>query len=197
MRKRLRTGNKRSAEAHKAVLDAALGLIAERGPTGFAMEAVAKRAGVGKPTIYRWWPDKTELLLELFHREILPPPEIPEEADLLTELKLRMHELFRSWRETSAGRIFCSLVVEMQASSETVKKLREEALAPRRRQSVMAFQRARDRGEIASDVDLEGLVDLLYGWAWYRLMTGQLIPDSAFEVALEALAKGAGGVCSG
>ncbi|ELZ7674806.1 TPA: helix-turn-helix transcriptional regulator, partial [Klebsiella pneumoniae] len=40
-------------------------LLIERGPAGLAMEAVAKKAGVGKPTVYRWWADRTELLLEL------------------------------------------------------------------------------------------------------------------------------------
>lgn len=191
--KRTNTGNKRSSEAHSAVLEAAAALLAERGPNGLAMEAVARKAGVGKPTVYRWWPDKTDLILELFNKEILPPPPIPPEADLATELKLRMHSLFESWRTTPSGRVFCGLMVELQATPETVTRLREQALAPRRKQSITAFERAQQRGEIPQNANLEALVDLLYGWAWYRLLTGQLVPDAAFDVALNAIALGAQG----
>jgi len=185
------TGNRRDNVAHKAILDAAVALIAEKGPKGFAMEAVAKLAGVGKPTIYRWWPDRTDLLLELFNREILLPPEIPEDADLATELKLRYREMFRAWRETDAGRVFRSLMIEMQSSPDTIARFKEEALATRRAHTRTAFERAQRNGEIPATKDLSALVDVLYGWAWYRLLTGQLIPDAAFDAALEAIAAGA------
>jgi AcrR family transcriptional regulator len=191
--KRVSTGNRRDTVAHQAVLDAATALLADRGPNGFAMEAVAKKAGVGKPTVYRWWPDRTDLLLELFNREILPPPTIPDDADLAEELKLRMKDLFAAWRDTPAGRVFRSLVVEMQATPETVARFRDEALAPRRRQSLRAFERARERGEIPEDSNLHALVDLVYGWAWYRLLTGQLVPDAEFDYALDTIAIGARG----
>jgi len=188
---KVRTGNKRDTVAHKAILDATLALLADRGPNGLAMEAVAKKAGVGKTTIYRWWPDRTDLLVELFNREILPPPDIPEGADLAAELKLRMQDLFAAWRDTPVGRVFRSLIVEMQANAETIARFREEALAPRRRQSIRAFERARERGEIPANANLRALVDLLYGWAWYRLLTGQLVPDAEFDYALETIAHGA------
>jgi len=188
---KVRTGNKRDAVAHQAILDATLALLADRGPNGLAMEAVAKKAGVGKTTIYRWWPDRTDLLVELFNREILPPPNIPENADLAAELKLRMRDLFVAWRDTPAGRVFRSLVVEMQANADTIARFREEALAPRRRQSIRAFERARERGEIPANANIHALVDLLYGWAWYRLLTGQLVPDAEFDYALETIAHGA------
>lgn len=191
MTKRINTGNKRDPVAHAAVLDAAAAILAERGPNGLAMEAVARRAGVGKPTVYRWWPDKTDLILELFNKEILPPPPIPPDADLATELKLRMRALFESWRTTPSGRVFCGLMVELQATPETVVRLREEALAPRRKQSLIAFEHAQLRGEIPPGANLVALVDLLYGWAWYRLLTGQLVPDAAFDAALDAIAAGA------
>jgi AcrR family transcriptional regulator len=190
---RVSTGNRRDASAHNAVLSAAVELLADKGPRGFAMEAVAKLAGVGKPTLYRWWPDRTDLLLELFNREILPPPVIPDDGDLALELKLRMHELFRAWRETSAGKVFRSLVIEMQASPEMIARFRDEALAPRREQSMMAFERAQARGKIALDANIGAYVDLIYGWAWYRLLTGQLSPDPDFDAALEAIARGACG----
>ena len=185
------TGNRRDTVAHEAILDAAVALIAEKGPKGFALEAVAKLAGVGKPTIYRWWPNRTDLLLELFNREIVLPPEIPENADLATELKLRYRALFQAWRETDAGRVFRSLMIEMQSTPETIARFKDEALAPRRAYTRSAFERAQRNGEIPAAKDLSALVDVLYGWAWYRLLTGQLTPDAEFDAALEAIAAGA------
>src|SRR5580765_8961444 len=51
-------GRPRSAKARSAILRAARELLREGGPAGVTMEGVATRAGVGKPTVYRWWPDR-------------------------------------------------------------------------------------------------------------------------------------------
>src|SRR5579864_6467527 len=74
---RPRTGNRRNPLLHQAIIDAATEVLAKEGPTRFTIEAVAKLAGCGKPTIYRWWPSRPALLLEVFEqaveRELLPP----------------------------------------------------------------------------------------------------------------------------
>jgi len=57
-------GRPRSAQAHKAILDATLELLAEEGFHGLSIEAVAAKAGVGKTTIYRRWPSKDELVMD-------------------------------------------------------------------------------------------------------------------------------------
>ncbi len=59
-------GAQRNPDSERAILDAARDLLAEEGLAGFSIEAVARRARAGKPTIYRWWPDKTRLLLAVY-----------------------------------------------------------------------------------------------------------------------------------
>ena len=59
-------GAQRNPESEKAILAAARELLAEEGLAGFSIEAVARRAHAGKPTIYRWWPDRTRLLLAVY-----------------------------------------------------------------------------------------------------------------------------------
>ena len=61
-------GRPRSEAARQAILQAARELLADGGPGAVTMEAVAARAGVGKPTVYRWWPDR--------HAVAIRPPAI-------------------------------------------------------------------------------------------------------------------------
>ena len=59
-----------AAESHAAILDAVYELLQERSVRDLTMEAVAKRAGVGKPTLYKWWPTKAALVLAMFRERI-------------------------------------------------------------------------------------------------------------------------------
>ena len=61
-------GARRNPESADAILQAAEAILTERGTAGFSIEAVAKRARAGKPTIYRWWPSRTALLLDVYQR---------------------------------------------------------------------------------------------------------------------------------
>ena len=67
---RPRTGNQRNPILHQAIIDAANEVLAKEGPTRFTIEAVAKLAGCGKPTIYRWWPSRPALLLEVYEQMV-------------------------------------------------------------------------------------------------------------------------------
>jgi len=55
----------RSASAHQRVLNAAVELVAERGVDATSMDAIADCSGVSKATIYKHWPDKEALMLEM------------------------------------------------------------------------------------------------------------------------------------
>src|SRR5260370_10613411 len=69
-------GRPRSAQAHKAIIDATLELLAEEGFQGLSIEEVAARAGVGKTTIYRRWPSKDELVMEAIRQVQIDVPAI-------------------------------------------------------------------------------------------------------------------------
>src|SRR5260370_5435571 len=74
---RPRTGNRRNPVLHQAIIAAATQVLAKEWPTRFTIEAVAKLAGCGKPTIYRWWSSRPVFLLEVFDQDVhqvLSPP---------------------------------------------------------------------------------------------------------------------------
>src|SRR5258707_9557057 len=90
-----RPGRPRSEQAEQAIIDATLDLFAEQGFEGVCVEAVAARAGVGKATIYRRWPNKEELLLAALGSMKSPIPElsgISVRDDLLARLPVRAED---------------------------------------------------------------------------------------------------------
>src|ERR1700760_1356666 len=90
---RPRTGNRRNPMLHQAIINAATEVLAREGPTRFTIEAVAKLAGCGKPTIYRWWPSRPALLLEVYEhlveKELLPT----EGQDLANDLSNTLRQV--------------------------------------------------------------------------------------------------------
>ena len=128
---RPRTGNQRNPVLHQAIIAAATEVLAKEGPTRFTIEAVAKLAGCGKPTIYRWWPSRSALLLEVYEQavehELLPP----EGMDLAKDLAVMLRQVWRVWRQDSMGSLYRLILSEMMLEKEGARYLRE-VFIPRR-----------------------------------------------------------------
>ncbi len=93
-KKRTSIGARRSPDAEAAVLAAARDLISERGYAGFSVDEVARRAGAGKTTIYRWYPTKADLFIAIYTTERSPSVPVPDTSDYkhaapLFEAKMR------------------------------------------------------------------------------------------------------------
>jgi AcrR family transcriptional regulator len=105
-RRRKSIGARRNPASAGAILDAAEAVLAEAGYSGFSIEAVARRARAGKPTIYRWWPSKAALLLEVYQRQ--KRVAVPDTGRLEDDLAGFLKSLLPHWRETSSGSVFRS-----------------------------------------------------------------------------------------
>jgi AcrR family transcriptional regulator len=186
---RPRTGNQRNPVLHQAIIAAATEVLAKEGPTRFTIEAVAKLAGCGKPTIYRWWPSRPALLLEVYDQavehELLPP----EGKDLAKDLCVMLRQVWRLWREDSMGSLYRLILSEMMLEKEGVRYLREVFIPRRQAFTAIAFQAAKDRGEIPQETDIKLLMDLLYGYSLFRLITGQLDDDQIPDRIGDTIAK--------
>jgi AcrR family transcriptional regulator len=181
-------GARRSPESAEAILDAAQAVLSEKGYGGFSIEAVAKRARAGKPTIYRWWPSKAALLLEVYQRQkrVADPDTGSLEEDLFQFLK----SLFVHWRETPSGAIFRSIIAEAQSNAEAAKALAGYA-ATRRGLTGKLIERAKARGEIRHDVEPTLVADLIASYAWAHLLTGRLDEsDDRLRAAVRYIVKG-------
>lgn len=164
-------GSQRSEASADAIRTAAEELLIEKGYAGFSIEAVAKRARAGKPTIYRWWPSKAALLIEVYQRQkrFTDPDTGNVEEDLVAFLA----SLFRLWRDTPAGSIFRSVIAEAQSNEDAGKALAAYS-ADRRAHCAIMIERGKARGEVDENINSEAAADLVGSYAWVHLLTNRL-----------------------
>ncbi|NLH81048.1 MAG: TetR/AcrR family transcriptional regulator [Phyllobacteriaceae bacterium] len=182
-------GPRRSDTAHAAILDAAEALLTTGGPSAVTFEAVARAAGAGKPTLYRWWPDRIDLLLEVYDRQTgATLPEV-DTGSFEEDLIVSISGLWRFWRESVAGRAFAAVVAEAQfdetARSTLVERLRDPAFPLR-----PVIARAVTRGEITPS-EGEGLREFVVALNWLRLLTDRL-DETEVPALVAALLAGRG-----
>lgn len=190
--RRMSVGAKRNPATERAVLDAARALMVDKGYAGFSIDEVARRAGAGKPTIYRWWPTKADLIVAVYSEEKAAAIVPPDTGSLARDLVDYTEALWRFWRETPSGRAFRGLVAEAQASEAALAALRDKFLPARTQELKRLFARGAERGEIAAaDADL--LLVLYIGFNWYWLLTGNVAFDrEATARVADILVRGAG-----
>lgn len=162
-------GRQRSVESEKAILTATLQLLKEKRLRDITIEEIARRAGVGKMTIYKWWPSKAYVALDAFkettNRMILVPDTGDVERDLAELLRSSM-----SFYSSATGRIFGEFLAESQSDPEFAVLFRERFLKPRRDATRKVLDRAMKRGEIDHTLDQEVVLDLIFGPMVFRLM---------------------------
>jgi AcrR family transcriptional regulator len=167
-------GARRNPASADAILEAAEAVLTEAGHAGFSIEAVARRARAGKPTIYRWWPSKAALLLDVYQRQ--KRFAYPDTGRLEDDLAGFLGSLLANWRDTASGSIFRSIVAEAQADESAARALAAYA-ADRRAQTGEMIERARARGEVGAKVDPAVVADLISSFAWGHLLTDRLHTD--------------------
>lgn len=134
------------------------------------IEAVAATAGVGKPTIYRRFPDKAALVTAVISRQ-LPELEVPELGDTRVELWLAVENGFPA-DAASYLRLIGGLVAEEDRHPQLIAAFRERILLPRRAIVQALIERGQRRGHIRPGVDPEGAVDSLAGPLLARAFAG-------------------------
>ena len=177
-------GAQRNPESEKAILRAARDLLAEVGLAGFSIEAVARRAHAGKPTIYRWWPDRTRLLLAVYS-EFKEQMAGFDTGSLEGDVRAFLTNLLTFWRDSPAGPVFRSILAESQSDPEASAAFAEYHDA-RRARTAAAFAR-----HGISDADATLLTEMVVNYAWGQLLAGRLDPGEG-EIARVARVLTAG-----
>src|ERR1700712_5619661 len=115
-KKRTSAGSRRSPEAEAAVLAAAKELTAEKGYAGFSVDEVARRAGAGKTTIYRWYPTKADLFIAIYTDERTTFVTVPDTGSVVQDLVGYTANLWRFWSSNTAGAALRGLIAEAQGT---------------------------------------------------------------------------------
>ncbi|MDH6235198.1 AcrR family transcriptional regulator [Mesorhizobium soli] len=181
-------GARRNPASADAIREAAEAVLLEAGYAGFSIEAVARRARAGKPTIYRWWPSKAALLIDVYQRQ--KRVDNPDTGNLEDDLVQFLQSLFQHWRDTPAGSIFRSVIAEAQTDETAATALTEYA-HNRRAHTGRMVARAIERGEVRADIEPTVVADLVASYAWVHLLTGRINEDGATtRVAIRAIVRG-------
>jgi AcrR family transcriptional regulator len=169
--KSVRLGRPRgeTAVSHAAIMDAVYELLREKSARDLTMEAVAKRANVGKPTLYKWWPTKAALIMAMFHERLDRPSELPVTATAEEALRAWMRRLIHVINGFF-GKVVRELIAEGQSDPDTQREFWEQHASLRRAAVVADVERAKATGEFSADTNAELLVDAMVAPVYYRLL---------------------------
>ncbi|HTC70058.1 MAG TPA: TetR/AcrR family transcriptional regulator [Acidothermaceae bacterium] len=167
---RRRPGRRRSEGSREAILQAATELVVEHGYAAVSIEKIAQRAGVGKQTIYRWWPSKGDILMEaLAHKADVHIP-MPDEGSWGGDLRRMLNDSFALGRLPQVGELLRALMVEAQLDPAFGARFRAEFLERRRAALATLVERARKRGDLPVNLTAGFAADVVFGVLWYRLL---------------------------
>jgi AcrR family transcriptional regulator len=149
-----RPGRPRSEQAEQAIIEATLDLFAEKGFEGVCVDLVAARAGVGKATIYRRWPNKEELLLAAFGSLKSPFPE-PKGVSVRDDLLAMVEVMCADKADPRKARRYALLLGEGEKYPRLVARYKETVVEPRRDVMRAVIRRGVETGELRRDTDVE------------------------------------------
>jgi len=172
-------GRPRSEDSHEAVLGAVLEILDKEGYGAVTIEGVARHAGVGKQTIYRWWKSKAELVLEAYANHSASKLPMPDKGDVTADLESFFCGAFKRLNDIS-GPTMRGLMADAVHDPEFLQILRDVLIAKRRNALVQVLERGVARGDLRADADLNVMTDMLLGAVWYRLLVQHAKLDSRF-----------------
>ncbi|MCX4980551.1 TetR/AcrR family transcriptional regulator [Streptomyces sp. NBC_00572] len=194
--------SRRSERSRRAIFDAALALVSETGYAKTTIEGIAARAGVGKQTIYRWWPSKAAVLLDAFldlaaqANEALggdADSEIPDTGDLAADLKYVLRATVDEMNNPAFDAPTRALAAEGIVDPELGARFTEALLEPQLAYYARRIEAAQAAGHVDPDIDPRIALELLVGplhhrWLHRTLPLTHAYADSLVDLALRGLA---------
>ena len=162
-------GRPRSEHARQAILRSTLKLLQHTGFPELTIEAIAADAGVGKATVYRWWPNKGALVVDAFASSAEHKLHFPDTGSVYQDMSLQMNQFLGILR-TRRGRIVAEILGAGQSDPELLEAFRERFLRPRRQEAYKTLRRGIERGELPRNLDLDLVLDILYGAIYMRFL---------------------------
>jgi AcrR family transcriptional regulator len=177
-------GRRPADEVRADVLRAVGELLLTEGSADLTFERAARLAGVSKTTLYKWWPSKGALALDGYFHAVEQTLAFPDTGDIRADLLSQLRAFATVMTQTRGGRVMAELIGQAQTDPDLATAYRALYSAERRRLAADRMRKAQAAGQIRTEVDVQVLVDQLWGAVYHRL----LIPDEPitdeFVVAL-------------
>lgn len=180
-------GRPRSEASRTAILDATRRLMTHTSVRDLSIEAIAKRAGVGKTTIYRWWPNKVAVVIEAFADQMDMHTLMAGNESAAENLVRQLDRLMRQLRGRN-GKIIADLLAESQSDPKILEQFNQFYLQSRRIAFGGTILAGQQSGEFNAGLDTEMAVDLVLGPIFLRLMRQPDGLDDSFTAAYPGMA---------
>jgi AcrR family transcriptional regulator len=183
---------RRNERSRRAILAAAIALISELGYDHVSIEAIAKRAGVGKQTIYRWWPSKGAVALEALDDSLATVVDFQDSDDIVEDLRHHMQGVTRLLASTEIAPVIQGLIAAAQSDPALSRAHLDKVISPAIEFWHARIVRAQDSGELRPDADPDALIEMLFGAMYLRLLLHTRPPepeqiDAALDIAFRGL----------
>ena len=159
------------AASHAAIMEAVYALLQKKSVRDLTIEEVAKRAKVGKPTLYKWWPSKATLVLAMLSERMARNLEKPTVLNAEESLRFRVRSLIDAFNGPF-GKIVAGLIAEGQSEPAIRQAFFDRWVSPRRTATIADLERAKNAGELRSDTKPDLLNDAIFGAIYYRFLLG-------------------------
>lgn len=172
-RERRGRGRRPADEVRADVLQTVGNLLLAEGVAALTFEKVARLSGVSKTTLHKWWTSRGALALDGYFHAVEETLAFPDSGDIRADLLRQLRAFATVMTQTAGGRVLTELIGESQTDPKLATSYRALYSSERRRLAAERLLRAVDEGQIRPDVDVQVLVDQLWGATYHRL----LIPD--------------------
>ncbi|MFF5564749.1 TetR-like C-terminal domain-containing protein [Streptomyces sp. NPDC012623] len=161
-------GRRRAEDVRRATLAAAGELLLAEGVRALTFSKVAARAGVSKMTLYKWWPSPGALAFDAYFNAFQASLAFPDTGDIRRDLTTQLHVFVDLLNRN--GSVIAGIIGAAQGDPDLAKALSTHYVTQRRALAVERLTRARQAGQIRAGVDLEAIVDQLWGAVYHRLL---------------------------
>src|SRR6201993_1174107 len=138
------------AASHDCIMDAVYAALQKKSVRDLTIEEVAKRARVGKPTLYKWWPSKATLVLAMLSERMARNLEKPTVLNVEESLQFRVRSLIDAFNGPF-GKIVAGLIAEGQSEPAIRQAFFDRWVSPRRDATIADLQRGKDAGQLELD----------------------------------------------
>jgi AcrR family transcriptional regulator len=176
-----KAGRPRSQDSRQSILDAALKLLYHTSVRDVSIEAIAKKAGVGKTTIYRWWPNKIAVILEAVQASSTSSPSVHSTQSVrASEDFVKQIERFAKIMKGRQGKILAETFAESQGNKDMLASFYQHFMLAHEETLARILAEGQKTGEFRPTLKIELVVDMIYGSLFYKLMSNSETLDQDF-----------------
>jgi len=183
-----KAGRPRSEKSHKAVMDATRKMLMQMPVSKISIEAIAKKAGVGKTTIYRWWPNKSAVVMDAVLNQSIYTNILSTPRNAVEAVTAQLDKLSKQLTGKN-GRVVAEILGEAQGDPDNIDYFTKIFLQDRYDKLFSYIEGGKKTGEFSADINTDNAIDIVLGPVFFRLMTGQEMDTDFIEDMTTMLLK--------